>query len=53
VPTSSSFWFHDSIQLKLLPPAKGFSICKTAQRAWLRMLSIVLEEKLKVLDFAE
>jgi len=27
-----------------------FSICKTAQRAWLRILSIVLEEELKFLD---
>ena len=31
----------------------GFSTCKTAPRTWLRVLSIVLEEELKVLDFVE
>ena len=36
-----------------LPRGRGFSICKTAQRTWLRMLSIVLGEELKVLDFIE
>ena len=30
----------------------GFSIYKTAQKIWLRILSIALEEKLQVLDFA-
>ena len=29
----------------------GFSICKTAQKIWLRILSIALEAELKVLDF--
>ena len=28
----------------------GSSLCKTLQRTWLRILSIVLEEELKVLD---
>ena len=36
----------------LLPPGGGFSIYKTAHRIWLRILSIALEEELKVLDFA-
>ena len=36
----------------LLPPGRGFSIYKTAHRIWLRILSIALEEELKVLDFA-
>ena len=35
-----------------LPPAGSFSIYKTAHRIWLRILSIALEEELKVLDFA-
>ena len=35
----------------LLPPGGGFGICKTAQRMWLRILSVALEEELKVLDF--
>ena len=35
----------------LLPPAGGFVIYKTAQRMWFRMLSIALEEELKVLDY--
>ena len=30
----------------------GFSICKTAHRICLRILSVVLEKKLKVLDYA-
>ena len=30
---------------------KGFGISRTAQRIWLRLLSVVLEEELKVLDF--
>ena len=30
---------------------KGFGICRTAQSIWLRILSVVLEEELKVLDF--
>ena len=29
----------------------GFSISKTAPRTWLRILSIALEEEIKVLDF--
>ena len=33
-------------------PGGGFSIYKTAHRIWLRILSIALEKKLKVLDFA-
>ena len=36
----------------LLPPGGGFSICKTTHRIWLRILSVVLEKELKVLDFA-
>ena len=35
----------------LIPPGGGFSICKTAQTTWLRILSIALEEEPKVLDF--
>ena len=34
-------------------PGGGFSICKTAPRTWLRILSLVLEEELKSLDFVE
>ena len=30
---------------------KGFGIGRTAQSIWLRILSVVLEEELKVLDF--
>ena len=37
------------IQVAFTPGS--FSICKTAQRIWLRILSIALKEKLKVLDF--
>ena len=37
----------------LLPPRGGFSICETAHRMWLGMLSTALEEELKVPDFAE
>ena len=29
----------------------GFSICKTAQRTWLRILLIVLKKEVKVLEF--
>ena len=36
----------------LLPPGGGFSVSKTAHRIWLRILSIALEEELKVLDLA-
>ena len=32
-------------------PGEGFSTCKTAQRTWLRILSIAFEEELKILDF--
>ena len=36
----------------LLPPGGGFSICKTPQRTWLRILSIALEKELSPwLDF--
>jgi len=34
-----------------LPPGGGFSIYKTAQRIWLSILSITLEEELRVLEF--
>ena len=37
----------------LPPPARGFSVCKTAHRIWLRILSIALEKELKVLDFLQ
>ena len=30
----------------------GFSICKTAHRIWLRILPVILEKELKVLDYA-
>ena len=36
----------------LLPPDGGFSICKTAHRIWLRILSIALGEEIKILGFA-
>ena len=32
---------------------EGFTICKTAPRTWLRILSIVIDEELNVLDFVE
>ena len=34
-----------------LQPVWDFSICKIAQKIWLRMLSIAPEKELKVLDF--
>ena len=34
------------------PPGGGFSVCKTALKIWLRILSIGLKEELKVLDYA-
>ena len=36
----------------LIEPGGDFHTYKTAQRLWLRMLSITLEEQLKVPDFA-
>jgi len=42
---------HPEPPLPLPPPGAHFSICKTAQRTCLRILSIALEEELKVLDF--
>ena len=36
---------------KLLSPGGGFSIYKTAQRIWLRILFIALEGELKIFDF--
>ena len=36
-----------------LPPGGGFSTCKRASGTQLRILSVVLEEELKVLDFVE
>ena len=42
--------FVGSMQLTS-SPGRGFSICKTAQRTWLRILSIALKGELKVLDF--
>ena len=35
----------------LLPPNGSFSVCKTAQMVWLRILSTAFEEELKGLDF--
>ena len=37
---------------QFLPSAGGFNSHETAQGTWLRVLSIALEEGLKVLDFA-
>ena len=37
----------------LLPPDGGPSICKTAHKMWLRILSVALEEELRVLDFSQ
>ena len=37
---------------ELLPPGGLLSIYNTAQRIWLRILSVLLEEEPKVLDFA-
>ena len=34
----------------ILPPDRGFVIYKSAQKTWLGILSIALEEKLSVLD---
>ena len=34
-----------------LPHGGGFSICETVQGAFLKVLSIALEEELKVFDF--
>ena len=42
-------WLSSSL---LLPPSGGFSIYKTAHRIGLRILSIALQEELKVHDFA-
>ena len=36
----------------LLPSAGGFSVYETSHRTWLRILSVALEEELKVLHFA-
>ena len=55
----SAFWFQLVWGLRasgqhavtFLPPAGGFSLCKTAPRTWLRTVSTALEEELKVLDF--
>ena len=38
--------------MELTSSTWGFSICKTAHRIWLRILSIVLEKELKILDYA-
>ena len=43
---SASVWAADSC---LLPPAGGFIVCKTAQRAWVTALSVALEEELSSL----
>ena len=43
---------HLSVRESYNTPGGGFSIYKTAHRIWLRVLSIALEKKLKVLDFA-
>ena len=39
-----------AVYSNLLPLVRGFSICRTARKTWLRILSIALEEKLKVLE---
>ena len=39
--------------VKLLPLCRDFSICKTAHKMWLRILSVALEEELRVLDFSQ
>ena len=35
---------------QLLPTRRGFSLCKTSQKTWFRIFSIVLEEELKILE---
>ena len=54
-----SLWFQPvgvcvlvlSIQLFSFPPGGHFVVCLTAHRTWLRMLSVVSEEELHILDF--
>ena len=41
-----------SSRSSLLLPDVGFSIYEAAQKIWLRILSLALEEELRVLDFA-
>ena len=36
----------------LLPSGRGFSLYKRTHKIWLRLLSIALEKKLELLDFA-
>ena len=49
---SSSSWSGVCVLVgSLWAPGGGFSTCTTAQRTWLRILPIVLEEELKILDF--
>ena len=48
-PVTAPVW---SSVTNLVPPGGVFSIYETAQRMWLRILSLILEEKLKILDFA-
>ena len=52
---SGSDWSRVCVLVNIIqltsPNSGGFSICKTAQRTWLRILSIALEEELKVLNF--
>ena len=58
---SSTLWFQQIWGLhacgqhtvNFFLPTGGFSTCKTAPRTWLRILSIIFEEELKVLDFVE
>ena len=43
---------YSLVIMELTSSTWGFSICETAHRIWLRILSIVLEKELKVLDYA-
>lgn len=46
---SAVYVLVDSIQLT--SSTQGFSICKTVQRIWLKIVSIIVLGELKVLDF--
>ena len=51
---SSSSWSGVCVpvgSIQSTSSGRGFSICKTTQRIWLQMLSVVLEEELNVFKF--
>ena len=52
LPGSSVYGIFQARVLEWGAIAFSVSICKTAQRIWLRIFSIALEKGLLVLDFA-